>query len=564
MVPSGASFDEVNNIKIGDDLKPVDNNASEINLTSEQQATQDYIDQQEQELADSEASLPYDPSAPVSSSSSSLGGLSNQNGLDAGSIKIGDDLNPVSTTTSGDGSTLPYDPSAPVSSSSSSLGGLSNQNGLDAGSIKIGDDLNPVSTTTSGDGSTLPYDPSAPVSSSSSSLGGLSNLGGLDAGGIKIGDDLNPVSTTTSGDGSTLVTPTTSTTSTSPSPTFPTSQEGTPAGVQVQNSSDTTGIQNANADSPANTANGLAGCSGTVFEQIKCKILQFLSSLRTIAYVISGFGIIFFAWAAIFGKVNWKHLSSIGVGLFLLSMIGPFIEYFSGDSSVKSVLGYGNFIDGEFKYVEGTPYGGTVDSSQVPDTNVENNNSSSIITGGGKGTDSGESEGKKKMSLTDLFNAGKSAVNTIKNVSTAIRDTDWDINNLDNIITNVKTTIESNSNGFENIKKLAQTGAAVVGGEGLNAIDTSKEQGYWEKGKNYAQKIGDLFKKDKSDENSVDPSKPYMPDSSSLGSQASSDGLNPGKINLGNNTSNQSSSQSSSSLGSLANQDGLDPGKINW
>ena len=187
LVPSGASFDEVNNIKIGDDLKPVDNNASEINLTSEQQATQDYIDQQEQELADSEASLPYDPSAPVSSSSSSLGGLSNQNGLDAGSIKIGDDLNPVSTTTSGDGSTL--------------------------------------------------------------------------------------------------VTPTTSTTSTSPSPspTFPTSQEGTPAGVQVQNSSDTTGIQNANADSPANTANGLAGCSGTVFEQIKCKILQFLSSLRTIA-----------------------------------------------------------------------------------------------------------------------------------------------------------------------------------------------------------------------------------------------------------------------------------------
>ena len=218
LVPSGASFDEVNNIKIGDDLKPVDNNASEINLTSEQQATQDYIDQQEQELADSEASLPYDPSAPVSSSSSSLGGLSNQNGLDAGSIKIGDDLNPVSTTTSGDGSTSPYDPSAPVSSSSSSLGGLSNQNGLDAGSIKIGDDLNPVSTTTSGDGSTLPYDPSAPVSPSSSSLGGLSNLGGLDAGGIKIGDDLNPVSTTTSGDGSTLVTPTTSTTSTSTSP----------------------------------------------------------------------------------------------------------------------------------------------------------------------------------------------------------------------------------------------------------------------------------------------------------------------------------------------------------
>ena len=429
--------------------------------------------------------------------------------------------------------------------------------------IKIGDDLNPVSTTTSGDGSTLPYDPSAPVSSSSSSLGGLSNLGGLDAGGIKIGDDLNPVSTTTSGDGSTLVTPTTSTTSTSPSPTSPTSQEGTPAGVQVQNSSDTTGIQNANADSPANTANGLAGCSGTVFEQIKCKILQFLSSLRTIAYVISGFGIIFFAWAAIFGKVNWKHLSSIGVGLFLLSMIGPFIEYFSGDSSVKSVLGYGNFIDGEFKYVEGTPYGGSVDSSQVPDTNVENNNSSSIITGGGKGTDSGESEGKKKMSLTDLFNAGKSAVNTIKNVSTAIRDTDWDINNLDDIITNVKTTIDSNSNGFENIKKLAQTGAAVVGGEGLNAIDTSKEQGYWEKGKNYAQKIGDLFKKDKSDENSVDPSKPYMPDSSSLGSQASSDGLNPGKINLGNNTSNQSSSQSSSSLGSQASSDGLNPGKIN-
>ena len=534
LVPSGASFDEVNNIKIGDDLKPVDNNASEINLTSEQQATQDYIDPKEEELTDGEKSLPKDPTQQYIEDK--------EDELAAGE------------------EALPYNPNAPVSPSGSGLGSLANQDGLDAGAITIDENLNPVDNTLTDINLTpeqqavqdyidqqedeladseasLPYDPSAPISSSGSGLGSLANQNAFDSSGISIGKDLMPVdnsSQTPATQTPATQTPATQTPATqTPSTQTPTSQEGTPAGVEVEKASDSTGIQNANADSPANTANGLAGCSGTVFEQIKCKILQFLSSLRTIAYVISGFGIIFFAWAAIFGKVNWKHLSSIGVGLFLLSMIGPFIEYFSGDSSVKSVLGYGNFIDGEFKYVEGTPYGGSVDSSQVPDTNVENNNSSSIITGGGKGTDSGESEGKKKMSLTDLFNAGKSAVDTVRNVSNAIQNTDWDINNIDQIIKNFQTTYNENSNGFENIQKLAQTGADVVGGEGVSAIDTSKEQEYWQKGQNYAQKIGDLFKKDNTEDssNQVDPSKPYTPDSSPLASQANQDGLDPGKIN---------------------------------
>ena len=205
-------------------------------------------------------------------------------------------------------------------------------------------------------------------------------------------------------------------------------------GYDVQNGADDLNTENANADSVSEAQASISGCSGDVFQQIQCKVLQFLSNLRTLAYVLAGFGLIMFAYAAIFNKVNWKHFSSIAMGLFLLSMMGPFIEYFSGNSMVTTALGYGNFMGNEFTYVQGSGAQAAVEQNQIPDTSVQNNNTAQIIGGDSStGSSSNEetSEGsKKRFSLGDIINFGKSAIRTVKDVSNAIQGTDWSLSNI--------------------------------------------------------------------------------------------------------------------------------------
>ena len=67
-----------------------------------------------------------------------------------------------------------------------------------------------------------------------------------------------------------------------------------------------------NADNANGTTPGLKGvCANAgsgntkVFAQIACKALMFLIDLRVIAYVISGFGMVAFAYAAVFNKISW-------------------------------------------------------------------------------------------------------------------------------------------------------------------------------------------------------------------------------------------------------------------
>lgn len=123
------------------------------------------------------------------------------------------------------------------------------------------------------------------------------------------------------------------------------------------------------------TGSGLTGVcanAGNVFEQIACKAMMFLIDLRVLAYVLSGFGMVMFAWAAIFNKISWKHFSQIAIGLFMLSMIGPFITYFTGDSTVEGNLEYGNYLGGKYNPVLGAGEATCADGSKncLPDTDI--------------------------------------------------------------------------------------------------------------------------------------------------------------------------------------------------
>lgn len=74
------------------------------------------------------------------------------------------------------------------------------------------------------------------------------------------------------------------------------------------------------------------GQSSDIFTTLQKKLYETLKDLRKIVYVISGFGLVVFSVAAIFNKISYKHLGYIMIGLSLLSLMFPFLEYFSGYS----------------------------------------------------------------------------------------------------------------------------------------------------------------------------------------------------------------------------------------
>lgn len=85
---------------------------------------------------------------------------------------------------------------------------------------------------------------------------------------------------------------------------------------------------------------------GNIFNIISAKMISTIQDVRKIVYVIAGFGLIMFAVLAIFNKISFKHLAYIMIGLSLLAVMMPFINYFSGANLQDQEYSYGNFIAG--------------------------------------------------------------------------------------------------------------------------------------------------------------------------------------------------------------------------
>lgn len=113
-----------------------------------------------------------------------------------------------------------------------------------------------------------------------------------------------------------------------------------------------------------------------VFTIIRDKGFSFLSDLKNLIYVLAGFGIIVFAWAAIFGKISWKHFSNIAIGLFLVSSMGMFIAYFTHSTGGGKVFSpeYGSYLTKGFNDTAGS--GGTLPPQKPGDdpTNPDDSN----------------------------------------------------------------------------------------------------------------------------------------------------------------------------------------------
>ena len=201
---------------------------------------------------------------------------------------------------------------------------------------------------------------------------------------------------------------------------------------------------------------------GDIFNTITRRAMLFLVSLKPIIYVFAGFGLIGFAFMAIFNKISWKWFSNIAIGLFLVANMGRFIEYFvfpEGGLS-NNQLSYGDYLnkgfaDTEYKWVEASaiytaPTAAGV-NGEVP-AEVASPEAEKDVRGFCGKTEGASGWSNFSSCIKDITAAGKKAVDTAKTA---------------------KETVDKVKNGVESVKNAAQNiGDAVKNakGNGLSGI----------------------------------------------------------------------------------------------
>ncbi|MDY4840998.1 MAG: TrbC/VirB2 family protein [Alphaproteobacteria bacterium] len=66
----------------------------------------------------------------------------------------------------------------------------------------------------------------------------------------------------------------------------------------------------------------------------KDKAATTFQNVKSIVFIIGGFGLVLLAFGAIFGKIKWSAFASLAVGLAILAAAGAIIKYATGDKTV--------------------------------------------------------------------------------------------------------------------------------------------------------------------------------------------------------------------------------------
>ena len=173
-------------------------------------------------------------------------------------------------------------------------------------------------------------------------------------------------------------------------------------------------------------------------------------------------GLIAFTFAAIFNKISFKHLANIALSLFLLSMMTPFIEYFTQAPGAK--LTYGSFLQPDFTEADYSMTFGECEGGDCP--------VSTTVAGGSSGVGSDGSGGGLGGGLTTGADGRLEPLAPISGVpggSLASMADTTDIKNikLDPIAT-AGTEVDTRT-GWQKFKD----GIKTVAQEGLKAYNTA-------------------------------------------------------------------------------------------
>ena len=80
---------------------------------------------------------------------------------------------------------------------------------------------------------------------------------------------------------------------------------------------------------------------GSLMSTATTKTRNIFTAVRTITFILGGFGLIGIAYQAIIGKVKWSWFAGLAVGLALLGAAGAIVEYATGDktANIESTFG---------------------------------------------------------------------------------------------------------------------------------------------------------------------------------------------------------------------------------
>jgi type IV secretory pathway VirB2 component (pilin) len=85
---------------------------------------------------------------------------------------------------------------------------------------------------------------------------------------------------------------------------------------------------------------GDAFAQGSFFDTTKKKLLAVFFDVKNTVFIIGGFGLVAVAFAAIFGKINWKWFAGLAAGLAILAAASMAIEYVVGSSATADSVEY--------------------------------------------------------------------------------------------------------------------------------------------------------------------------------------------------------------------------------
>ena len=68
------------------------------------------------------------------------------------------------------------------------------------------------------------------------------------------------------------------------------------------------------------------------------KTVSLFTQVKTLVFILGGFGLIGLAVPAIFGKINWQWFAGLGFGLLIVSLAGSIISHITDYPFVATLL----------------------------------------------------------------------------------------------------------------------------------------------------------------------------------------------------------------------------------
>ncbi len=87
------------------------------------------------------------------------------------------------------------------------------------------------------------------------------------------------------------------------------------------------------------------GSEDNVFDTVIGRLTTTFKNVRTVVFVLGGFGLIGLGFSAIFGKVKWGWVAAVASGLAVVALAGAAVDYVTQSDNLVDVTDTGSLDD---------------------------------------------------------------------------------------------------------------------------------------------------------------------------------------------------------------------------